>query len=102
MPSTEDDYIRAEHLVEAGRPFSQSYIWEMQRRYYETQCIEAWSQNHIPFAISTGQVIAHAYGQMVYALIQDMQGQLDPDEPLYVIEIGSGSGRLGFHFIKEF
>ncbi len=102
MPPTEDDYIRAEHLVEAGRPFSQSYIWQMQRRYYETQGIEAWSQNRIPFAISTGPVIAHAYAQMVYALIQDMQGQLNADEPLYIIEVGAGSGRLGFHFIKEF
>ena len=102
IPSTDDEYIAATHLVESGRPFSQSYIWEMQRRYYQTQGIEAWSQNRIPFAISTGPVIAHAYAQIVYGLLQDLGGQLDPHEPLYIIEVGSGSGRLGFHFLKEF
>jgi tetratricopeptide (TPR) repeat protein len=101
-PTEEDDYIPATHLVESGRPFSQSFIWEMQRRYYEIQGIEAWSENRIPFAISTGPVIAHAYAMQVYALLQDLQGQLDPSEPLYIIEVGSGSGRLGFHFLKEF
>lgn len=100
--SDDEEYIPATHLVESGRPFSQSFIWEMQRRYYDTQGIEAWSQNRVPFAISTGPVIAHAYAMMVYGLLQDLQGQLDPREPLYIIEAGAGSGRLGFFFLKEF
>lgn len=91
----------AEYLVEDTRPFSQSLIWQLQRQYYDRHGINAWGENRIPFNITTSPYIAGAYARIVFGFLRDWQAQLDLSEPVYIIEIGAGSGRLGFNFLKQ-
>ena len=86
--------------VESPKYFSQSLIWELQRRYYDRHGIAAWAESRIPFSISTSPHIAAAYARVVFGFLRDWQSRLDPGEPVYIVEIGAGSGRLGFNFLR--
>src|SRR5262249_55039171 len=54
--------------------------------------------------------VARAYAQVLFGWLRDMvaisaPGQtlpLDPSQPVYIVELGAGSGRLAYHFLKAF
>lgn len=85
----------AVYLVEEPRLFSQSLIWDLQRRFYERHGVEAWGEGRIPFGISTSPHIATAYARVVFGFLRDWASKLNPQEPVYIVELGAGSGRLG-------
>lgn len=43
--------------------------------------------------------MAHAIARSVDGFLQDWDGDLDPTEPVYIIELGAGAGRFAFQFI---
>ncbi|MCU0513903.1 MAG: tetratricopeptide repeat protein [Anaerolineae bacterium] len=90
-----------DYPVQEACRFSQSLIWQLQRQYYDRHGISAWGENRIPFSISTSPFIAGAYARLVAAALRDWGPQLDLSEPVYVVELGAGSGRLGFHFLRQ-
>lgn len=90
-----------EYVLEENKPFSQSLIWELQRQYYINQGEKAWSQMHIPFGITTNPFIAMAYSRMIYGFLRDWLAEIDVSEPVYIIEVGAGSGRLGFNILNQ-
>lgn len=100
-PTSEQAESPPEFVVEANKPFSQSLIWTLQRRYYEQQGIRAWSDGKVPFSISTNPNIARAYSRLIHAFLRDHLAELDLSEPVYLVEIGAGSGRLGFHILQQ-
>jgi tetratricopeptide (TPR) repeat protein len=104
---------KAEVILEEGKPLSQSILWRLQRNFFEEQGIEAWRQGTVPYYVTTNPFIANAYSKAVFGYIRDCRAvtsdspngsfpPLDPDQPLYVIELGSGSGRFAYHFLKRF
>lgn len=92
------------YLLEADKPLSQSLLWHIQRRYFLREGMAAWQNDVVPSDISCNPVMAHAYSQMVLAVLRDYAAEnaLSPDEPIYMIELGAGSGRLGYHFLQQF
>ncbi len=90
----------AVYPVEEPRLFSQSLIWDLQRRFYERHGIEAWGEGRIPFGISTSPHIAAAYARVVFGFLRDWAPALNGQEPVYIVELGAGSGRLGFNFLR--
>lgn len=100
MPDGAQEEAAAQFVVEEPVLFSESLIWELQRRYYERQGIAAWGEGRIPFGISTSPHIAAAYARVFFGFLRDWQANLDPREPVYIIELGAGSGRLGFNFLN--
>ncbi len=91
----------SEYVLEENKPFSQSLMWQLQRQYYINQGAEAWSQMRIPFGITTNPFIAMDYSRMIFGFIRDWLPQIDVSEPVYIIEIGAGSGRLGFNILNQ-
>lgn len=92
-----------EHLIAERQPLSQSYLWRLQQDYFAKKGIEAWRSGAVPHYITSNPTIAHTYAELVLALWRDQQ-KLDPQaetEPLYVCELGAGSGRFAFHFLKQ-
>jgi len=87
-------------LVEAPTRFSRSVIWEKQRTFFTLKGPEAWGRNIVPSSVSTNARLAAGYAHLVTSFFRDCSGgangPLDPTQPLYVIELGSGSGRLAF------
>jgi tetratricopeptide (TPR) repeat protein len=76
-------------------------LWRLQRDLYDTRGIQPWSRGDVPQSITTSPYIARAYAQIALGYIRDIQQHLEPSEPLYIVELGAGSGRFGFRFIKQ-
>lgn len=90
--------------IEGFVPLSQSRVWDMQRRYYESKGQRAWQSHEVPHYITGNALIANAYAQVFAAFIEDALalgpehpiGRIDRDRPIDVVELGSGAGRNGF------
>lgn len=81
--------------------FSEAPIWELQRAYFEEQGINAWRSEEVPQYITSNPSIAVAYAEMIFGFLQDRAGLGYMTEPVTIVELGAGSGRLAFHIVKE-
>jgi SAM-dependent MidA family methyltransferase len=81
--------------------FSEAPIWELQRAYYEEQGIKAWQNEEVPQYITSNPIIAVAYAEMIFGFLQDRVRLGYTAEPVMIVELGAGSGRLAFHVLKE-
>ena len=96
-------------VLEQGRPLSQSLLWQLQRDFFERQGIAAWSQVNVPHYITNNPFIAQAYARVVCGFLRDCRAldgaggfpPLNPDEPVYIIELGAGPGRFAYHFLRS-
>jgi tetratricopeptide (TPR) repeat protein len=64
----------------------------------------AWRQGTVPHYITSNPFMANAYARVVLGFLCDCQAgpaPLVPDQPLYIVELGAGSGRFAFHFLKK-
>ncbi|MDJ0754132.1 MAG: hypothetical protein QNJ45_11475 [Ardenticatenaceae bacterium] len=100
--------IPGRNIIDADKPLSQSIIWEMQRRYFLQNGMRAWQDDVVPHQISCSPYMARAYAQIIRGFVSDCLGaaedghiSLDIDQPLYVIELGAGSGRLSHHLLHQ-
>lgn len=91
----------------AGKRLSQSGIWDMQRRYYESQGPRAWSQGKVPSHLTCNAYMARAYAQLILAWLRDCQQPgvpkafaIDSTQPLDIIELGAGSGYFASLLLK--
>lgn len=100
-------------VLEQSQPLSRSLLWQIQRQYFERQGVEAWRQGTVPHYITSNPFIANSYARVVFGFLRDCHSTMnrhkdadfpfmDIDQPVYLIELGSGSGRLAFHFLKKF
>lgn len=99
-------------LLEEQQRFSKSRLWQLQRQFFEQQGIQAWRQGTVPHYITSNPHIANAYAQVVLGFLRDGYAisnaqdsgiaAIDPEQPIYILELGSGSGRFAYHFLKKF
>ncbi|MBC3919071.1 tetratricopeptide repeat protein [Undibacterium sp. CY18W] len=93
-------------VVEQNQRLSASLLWGLQRRFFSEQSIDAWRNSIVPHYITSNTFIARAYARLVFAylrdLLRDQQRPLGLSQSLYVLELGAGSGRFSYHFIKKF
>eukprot|EP01037_Dinobryon_pediforme_P024283 gene24283-26029_t len=89
------------YLLELNCPFRQSLLWELQRSYFNERGAHAWRDEEVPHYITSNPTIARAYAETVFAFYLDRQRLSPADEPLYICELGAGSGRFGFHFLTH-
>ena len=97
------------HIIAADQRLSQSLIWEIQRKYFLNNGMLGWQDDVVPHTISSNPVMARAYSQVAMAYLRDcvtavsnQSFSLNPDQPIYIIELGAGSGRLAYHFLHQF
>ena len=88
-------------LLEENQRLSRSLLWRLQRNYFEQQGIEAWSSGAVPHHITSSPYIADAYARVVLGFLRDC-GALDCGQPVHIVELGSGSGRFAYSFLKKF
>ena len=82
---------------------SASNLFQQQRDYYSHRGIDAWRTGEVPFGLTTSPIMGRSYADMVEGYLRDLQAgqQLKEDQPLYIVELGAGIGRLGFNILKE-
>ncbi|MDQ0196450.1 SAM-dependent methyltransferase [Paenibacillus wynnii] len=81
--------------------FSEAPIWELQRAYYEEQGTKAWDNDAVPQYITNNPMIATAYAEMIFGFLQDRANQGYTTDPVTILELGAGAGRLAFHILKK-
>ncbi len=99
--------------LETNERLSKSLLWQLQRNYFERHGIEAWRSGAVPHHITSSPFIADAYARVVMGFLRDWSAlkhsdersftpQLDLSQPVHIIELGSGSGRFAYSFLKKF
>jgi len=81
--------------------FSEAPIWELQRTYFEEQGMKAWNNDQVPQYITSNPMIATAYAEMIFGFLQDRSERGDISEPVTIVELGAGAGRLAFHVLQK-
>ncbi|OAB38654.1 hypothetical protein PMSD_06470 [Paenibacillus macquariensis subsp. defensor] len=81
--------------------FSEAPIWDLQRTYYEEEGLNAWNNDQVPQYITSNPMIATAYAEMIFGFLQDRAGKGDHFEPVTILELGAGAGRLAFHILHK-
>ncbi|MFT7517955.1 MAG: hypothetical protein ACI9MC_000079 [Kiritimatiellia bacterium] len=79
--------------LEEPTRLSQSVLWDLQRRFYESTGKDAWAEEIVPTQVSTNAYMAEAYAAMLLEWAESLN--VENQEPIYIVEIGAGSGRLG-------
>src|SRR5436190_14880848 len=90
------------YVLESAVPLARSMVWQLQRTFYADQGIAAWTQSHVPQSVTTSPIIARAYARLVLGFLRDMRSSLDPAQPVYLVELGAGSGRFAYRFLKAY
>ena len=81
--------------------FSEAPIWDLSRAYYEEKGMKAWNNDQVPQYITSNPMIAAAYAEMIFGFLQDRAAQGHTAEPVTIVELGAGAGRLAYHVLLE-
>jgi tetratricopeptide (TPR) repeat protein len=87
-------------ILQEGVRLSECLLWQMQSDYYSSRGIDAW-KNAVPTFITSSAYIADAYAEIVLAFVEDYFDSLDLSEPLYILEMATGTGRFSHLMLKE-
>ena len=87
--------------IEKNKRFSQCAFWRMQRDYFDKEGINAWT-NQVPFYITSNPYIAYTYAKIVLEFMRDWlkTHPENKNQPFYILELGTGSGRFSYYFVK--
>lgn len=84
------------------RRLSRSRIWQLQRRFYDQLGPKAWGDAHVPSEITNNAFIARAYADVLLGFLRDLKaGDGLANEPLLIVELGAGTGRLSYLVAQE-
>lgn len=84
---------------------SKSHLWKLMMSFYDRKGVDSWSQGIVPHFITCNTFIAKSYAKILHGFIRDSYNPetnmgLDPTEPIYIIELGTGAGKFSFFFLK--
>jgi hypothetical protein len=95
-------------ILETDVPLSQSVIWRLQREYYHQRGLKAWSDDNVPQYITNNPFIAEIYARVVFSFLQDCiqlaragTQPLSGENPLRILELGAGSGKFSYLFLRK-
>ena len=94
------------YVLQEAQPLSRSLLWDLQRRYFEGTGVAAWSEGIVPMYVTSNPFIARTYARVVDAfsarLAERRSRPSIGTQPFYIVELGAGSGRFAFHFLKQY
>jgi hypothetical protein len=95
-------------VLETDVPLSQSLIWRLQREYYQQRGLKAWSDDSVPQYITNNPFIAEIYARIVFGFLRDCiqlacaaSPPLSPENPLRILELGAGTGKFSYLFLRH-
>jgi hypothetical protein len=107
-PVAPDPVPQRSAALETDVPLSQSLIWRLQRDFYAQRGLKAWTEDLVPSYITNNPFIAEIYAQIVAGFVSDcMQPTqraprpLSPENPLRILELGAGTGKFSYLFLRK-
>jgi len=92
--------------LQGSRRLSRSILWDLQSRFFHRQAVLAWSEGTVPQYITSNPVLAAAYARVVHGWLRDgLAGDspaIDRSRPVHILDLGAGSGRFAYRFLKIF
>lgn len=98
-------------LIEEKKRLSESMLWKLQRQYYDQRGLSAWESGAVPSYVTSNAYIAASYANVVLAFLRDAlaatargdaAARLNPDKPIYIVELAAGHGRFSYLFLRKF
>jgi SAM-dependent MidA family methyltransferase len=81
---------------------SESQLWEIQSSYYKAHGVQDWGlEQTAPGFLTNTVFLGECYAELVIAFLNEHYGKINPSEPLYILELGTGSGRFAYQFLVE-
>jgi len=92
-------------ILEDFVPCRESHLWKLMMSFYDRKGPDSWSQGIVPHFITSNTFIGRSYAKVLHGFIKDCLAPnakmpLDTNEPLYIIELGAGSGKFSFFMLK--
>lgn len=92
--------------IEKEKRLSESILWELQHAAYSQFGPEAWANKGVPFYLTSNPLIAGHFARVILGYLRDClhpqaKTPIDPSQPIYIFDLGAGSGRLGFLILKH-
>ena len=90
-------------LLEENQRFSKSVLWTIQKAYYDRQGPAAWHSGETPHYATCNTYIAQCYADVTMAYLRelDRRGELDAQEPVYIVELAAGVGAFAYYFLHK-
>jgi tetratricopeptide (TPR) repeat protein len=92
--------------IETDVRLSKSALWRLQQAAYCQFGPQAWSEKGVPFYLTSNPYTARLYALIASAWLRDCANKgsatpLDCTEPVYILDLGAGTGRFGYLFLKQ-
>lgn len=96
--------MAATQVIEERVRLSKSQLWDLQKEAYIEWGQAAWSEKAVPTYLTTNPFITRRYAQVAFAFLEEglAKGIIDPKQPFYIFDLGAGTGRLAYLFLKSF
>lgn len=94
-----DKFVQRVLLDEAKR-LSECSIWELLAHVYQSAPPRSLWEG-VPSHITSSAFFAEVYADLLVSFFRDYYSSFDFDQPLYVVELGSGSGCFSFYLLNE-
>lgn len=90
-------------ILDADKRLSESLLWKLQHEAYTQFGVSAWGDKGVPFYITSNPFTAKQYAHLVLGYLRDCLAakKLDFSEPVYLLDLGAGTGRFAYLFLKE-
>jgi len=88
--------------LEPATPFERSILWRLHHSYFAQRGIQAWREGDIPYFSTSNYAYARQHARFFAAVVEDMeaQGSLKPDDEVWLIEGGCGTGIFAANFLR--
>ena len=107
-PAAANAATETRRLLEQNVSFSRSIIWGLQRDFYAQRGLKAWNEDLVPSYITNNPFIAEIFAGIVAAFVQDCLSSaqrgyqsLSPENPLRILELGAGTGKFSYLFLRK-
>lgn len=88
-----------EILISNKQRLSQCAIWPMLEEFYKTGGKGLWE--NVPYYVTSSAFIADVYAELIISFLTDCYASLQKEAPIYIVEMGTGTGCLSFLLMKE-
>ena len=65
-------------VVDPAQPLSRSFLWRLQRNFFDRAGVEAWTAGIVPHYITSNPWIADAYAQVVLGWLRVRSNSIIP------------------------